>query len=461
MFNKEFFPTPRSVIERMGIDCQDKICLEPSAGKGDIVSYLKEFGAKQVLACEQNDDLRKIVSGKANVIASDFFTVSGPDISHVNLIVMNPPFSNASKHILHAWQIAAEGCEIIALCNWQTLYNDRGYSRSELAELVNNYGSKENLGDCFSAAERKTNVEIGLIHLFKPVVSQEFDFDGFYYTDDDQAGANGIMPYNEIRAIVNSYVAAVKCFDRFRAIADEMNSYTKMTGFGSGFTFNVGYKETICDKESFAKSMQIHCWKHVFDKLNIEKFVTSGVMQDINRFIQSQQAYPFTMRNIYRMIDIIVGTRDQIMNRAIVEAIDNFTRHTHENRYGVEGWKTNEGHLLNAKFIVNRIADCNYGLRIRNWNCQNYDHIKDLVKAICYVVGIDYANIPAIESASGELQTSEYNRFTPNQWYDWGFFQFKVFKKGTGHFKFKDIKVWEQLNRAYAKAKGNVLPEKF
>ena len=53
------------------------------------------------------------------------------------------------------------------------------------------------------------------------------------------------------------------------------------------------------------------------------------------------------------------------------------------------------------------------------------------------------------------------NYIKPNTWYDWGFFEFKLYKKGTGHFKFKDEKVWEILNRTYAKIKGQVLPEKF
>ncbi len=86
--------------------------------------------------------------------------------------------------------------------------------------------------------------------------------------------------------------------------------------------------------------------------MNIDKYVTSGVMQDINRFVETQTKVPFTIKNIYRMVEILVGTSQQTMNRAIVEAIDNFTRHTHENRYAVEGWKTNVGHLLNKKFII-------------------------------------------------------------------------------------------------------------
>lgn len=75
MFDKEFYPTPRNVIERMGIDCEGKTCLEPSAGKGDIVDYLKELGAKDVEAMEKNDDLRKIVGSKCRIIVVICFQI--------------------------------------------------------------------------------------------------------------------------------------------------------------------------------------------------------------------------------------------------------------------------------------------------------------------------------------------------------------------------------------------------
>ena len=53
MFNTNFFPTPKEVIERMllGVDVYNKVILEPSAGKGDIVDFLQENGAKEVIAC--------------------------------------------------------------------------------------------------------------------------------------------------------------------------------------------------------------------------------------------------------------------------------------------------------------------------------------------------------------------------------------------------------------------------
>src|SRR5699024_10609612 len=128
--------------------------------------------------------------------------------------------------------------------------------------IVKDYGTSENLGDCFSEAERKTNVEVGLIHVFKPVVSENFDFEGFYFEEETDPGVEGIITYNEIRAIVNSYVGAVKIFDKFEKVADEMKVYTKTTGFGTGFSFNTLYsrngEETIVTKQQFSKAMQKH-----------------------------------------------------------------------------------------------------------------------------------------------------------------------------------------------------------
>lgn len=450
MFDPEFFPTPIPVLEQMGIDCYDKICLEPSSGKGDIIDYLIQSGASQVLCCERNKDLATISAAKGHLIGHDFFLINAGQVSHINQIVMNPPFSNADKHILHAWEIAPEGCEIIALCNWETINSQRGYGRSELASIITNYGESQNLKNCFSTAERTTNVEVGLVRLFKPVISEDFNWDGFFYENEHEGNTDGLMTYNEVRAIVNSYVAAVKCFDKVKEVGQELSRLTGETAF----QIIVGQEKYITTKEQFAREFQIKQWKRVFTKLNIEKFVTKGVMADINKFTQSRLNYPFTMKNVYRMIDIIIGTRESTMNRAIVEAVDNFTQHTHENRFGVEGWKTNEGHLLNKKFICGYIARTNFsgGLEINTYNNRNTDQVQDLMKALAYITGTDFNLIPNVWEMNK-------NGFHPNTWYEWGFFDFKLFKKGTGHFKFKDEKVWEQLNRVYAKIKGQVLPE--
>ena len=54
--NPDFYPTPKEVIAQMllGENIVGKTVLEPSAGKGNIVDYLKENGAARVIACEKD-----------------------------------------------------------------------------------------------------------------------------------------------------------------------------------------------------------------------------------------------------------------------------------------------------------------------------------------------------------------------------------------------------------------------
>ena len=168
IFNRDFYPTPESVIEQMLklTDVRGKIVLEPSAGSGNIVNFCKKRGAREVIACEINDKLRAIVAGKCRVIASDFLEVTADMVSHVDLIVMNPPFSAEEKHILHAYEIAPEGCEVISLCNNSMLSHSHTENSRKVNELLNLYGSSEYLGNVFTSAERTTDVSVSVLRLY-------------------------------------------------------------------------------------------------------------------------------------------------------------------------------------------------------------------------------------------------------------------------------------------------------
>lgn len=97
--NTDFYPTPTEVIYTMmlGEDFIGKTILEPSAGSGNIVKWLRENGAGEVIACENDPTLRKLLQGECELIAEDFLSVRPEDISHVDYIVMNPPFSEGAK----------------------------------------------------------------------------------------------------------------------------------------------------------------------------------------------------------------------------------------------------------------------------------------------------------------------------------------------------------------------------
>lgn len=461
IFNRDFYPTSSTVLDLMMIDFKGRKMLEPQAGKGNIIDYAKNHGVKEVLCCEINKDLAELCKAKGRFLKHDFFELTKEEISHIDLIVMNPPFSAASKHLQHAWDIAPEGCEIVSLCNSNMLSEFR-YDKADLKKIIEEYGTTNDLGNCFNEdAERLTNVEISCIKLYKPIYNESADFEGFYLDEEPEYRNNdGIVKYNEVQALVNNYIGALKTFDEFSVINERMCRLCKPVGMGEGFHYTIRYNNSTCNKETFAKELQRHSWKHIFSLMHLNKYLTSGVMSDVNRFVENQSKIPFTVKNVYRMFEIIVGTADHNFKRALVEAVDEFTRHTHENRYHIEGWKTNAGHMLNKKFIVPWFFQKkNYGPskgRITQRYSDNSNKIEDLQKVLCNITGTNYDDCRSTYELCRQFDGLETNR-----WYCNGFFEVKGFLKGTAHFKFQDEKIWELLNKRYAEIKGQVLPENF
>ena len=229
MFNRDFYPTPEKVIEEMlkVSEVTNKIILEPSAGTGNIVDYCNKMGAKEVLTCEINDKFRAVLAEKSNVVGADFLELKAEDISHIDMIVMNPPFSTIRKHILHAWDIAPGGCEIVSLANSNILEN--GYyddkDKQKINELVENYGGSEYLGRVFADSdERQTDVCVSVLRLYKPK-TDEIEFEDYFTeeADDPEYAAYGLMPYNFVRDCVNRYVEAVRQFDSVMEVSNTIN----------------------------------------------------------------------------------------------------------------------------------------------------------------------------------------------------------------------------------------------
>lgn len=482
IFNQDFYPTPPHVIDLMELNVKGKTILEPSAGKGNIIEYVNNYGAKEVYFCEINSDLATICETKnATKIKSDFLKVTSEEIVGVDCIVMNPPFSDFKKHLEHAWQIAPDGCEIVSLGNYETIKRLAGfYSDKEIRYIVENFGMFYEIGEVFSDnSERTTNVNIGVIKLFKPIDENSMNFDDYFdFSEIDIIEQEGVIRYNKIDTYVSSFKYIVKNLDSFFSSISTFREIVKQFS-GIDLKVDIGLisGDTTLDKNVFQKQLQKMFWSKVFHEMNIEKYVSSDVMKDINTFIDKNKNLPFTKNNIFRMIEIIIGTREHTIKRSIENVIDAFTKHTHENRYNVEGWKTNSGHLLNKKFIVDYFFQTDYNGHTISVKSSNYRHnqLMDLEKVLCVLSGKNYDRVIGIqdtckgayfykdENGNDILKpySDDHRKNRPNVWYNSEFFEFKGFKKGTIHIKFKDLKVWENLNRQYASIKGNVLPEKL
>ena len=456
MINKDFYPTPLEVINDMifGLDVYNKEVLEPSAGSGNIVDVLNDLGAN-VSACEIEPKLRNILQNKCDLIGDDFLKLTKEDCSHFNFIIMNPPFSADETHIIHAWNVAPSGCEIIALCNNNTLSNTYSRSRKELMSIINNYGQSKNLGNVFSEAERETDVEIGMVRLFKPMTESD-DFSMFFETEDSDISSSveGIMPYNAIRDIVQRVVGAMKIYDTQMEQAILMNNTIGLIGGMKDISFVMKNEDKQYNRETFRREVQKNAWSWVFRKMNMDKYMTSGVKEQINKFIVQQKNIPFTMKNIYQMIDFIVQTYPNQIDKSIEEVFDKMTTHYHDNRFNVEGWKTNSHYILNEKFIFPSIVNGDYGTFRVNYGSRSMDLVNDLLRVLCYLNGKDYDKCDKFYDAVKKDYQS-------NTWYNWEFFEIKFFKKGTMHFKFKNKDVWAVFNQNVARIKGFQLPDKI
>lgn len=488
--NPDFYPTPDSVIEQMmmGEDIIGKTILEPSAGKGNIVDWLKRNGASEVIACENDPNIRKLLDGKCEIIANDFLTVTSEMVSYVHHIVMNPPFSNGPEHILHAYEIAPAGCVITALCNSASISKNHYYERNrELTELIEMNGNEEYLGPVFShGAERNTRCTISMVKLYKyGEGDDEFSNHFFANYDEDTTGfseKDGIMPYNFIREIVGRYVSAVKLFDEtleatkrineaatyvdYKQVKDsDGNIVQKKQEYGylpiSFKAVSADDRAMVVTHASYRKAMQKYYWRIIFDKLNMHKYATKKLDEDINKFIESSKNTPFTMGNIYRVLNIVVQTNGQRMQRALEEAFDMICSFSAENSGAGEKWKTNANYMVNKKFIVpwmtegssygykNDYVKLSYGGRTRD--------MEDVCKALCYITGTDYDKVRSLDDTVGR----GYRGGLPwGEWFEWGFFRCKAYKKGTMHFEFLDEEVWYQFNLEVAKGKGWNLPKK-
>ena len=183
MLPKEFYPTPKELFDKIteGID-QNKLqsVLEPSAGKGDIADYVKEKYKKETwnrdldIDCIEIDNtLCQTLKGKElRVVHNDFLTFS--TFKHYDLIIMNPPFSDGAKHLLHALSLQKDNFGVICILNAETIRNPYTNERKDLVFRLEKMNAKiEYMEGQFLSAERPTGVEIAVVKVFVPEEKRE------------------------------------------------------------------------------------------------------------------------------------------------------------------------------------------------------------------------------------------------------------------------------------------------
>ena len=478
MFNSTFYPTPKSLIDKMigKVVGKPQYVLEPSAGKGDILNRFRDSPGWHnrcitTFAIEKDPTLRDILRGKSiNVIDSDFLAYSGPD--KFDLIIANPPFDEGDKHLLKAIDILYRG-QIVFLLNAETIRNPHTNIRKDLKRKLDEMNANiEFIKDGFVDAERKTKVEVALISI---VVDRKVEEDLFAgVTDAPPVDAAEIKDTFEVSNGKKKVKELVAEYNQVVTIGTDV-----IVGYYRGYRKVGKYiglnKEA--DKYSFSESdltakmqktlnallgtVREDFWRRCFELPEVKKRMTQDRKSEFEAALKTRSCMDFTESNVRTFVlNLIDGYENSLMS-AVLKLFDKFTKHGYQdqdiyekNIHYFNGWKTNSAFKVGKKVIIpvyggygdGPFTDSYSGKWKMNWGCTEEMRDIDIVMNYFDGMGGDYRSIPkAIEVAF----TMGQSRKIPST-----YFEITVYKKGTMHLVFNDEEILRRFNVAACKGKG-------
>lgn len=472
MFNSDFYPTPSHLAVRMASMIDSKFSariLEPSAGKGDLAKAVKDKFRNyriEVDCIEKQPELRSLLTGSGyRVIDTDFLSYTST--KQYDTIIMNPPFSNGDLHVLKAWELIYNG-DVIALINAETLRNPFSKSRQLLNSIIEQHGSVEYIAGAFVDAERKTDIDVALVHLKKRNSINADYFGGMKAAGTEyepQANGNQLaIPESRIENMVLAFDNAVMS-KRKAVIAEAEASYYANLIDGNGSDKTEMVKQSL---NEFVEALRKSAWRTVINLADFHKYMTEKVRKEFESQIEIVSHMEFTGDNIRAFLKNLIADYDTIIEDCIDEAFDLMTRYHEENRVHVEGWKSNDYFFVGKRVVLPNMC-CHYGLGKKvKW--EKVRELDDIDKAIAHIAGLperiqkDGLDLPGYLHVSTALNADDvdFGRAVESE-----FFKARVFKKGTVHLYFKDMQLLQQFNlivgrkRAWLPKEDKKVPEAF
>lgn len=494
MYNAAFYPTPAEVAARMLAHLEPKrlrtaSILEPSAGKGDLADaalnvMLADSGGyysrgdkyrDRIHCVEIHPELQAALRGKGYALVGSDFLSFRPDELY-DLILMNPPFGEAEKHLLHAWEILEHG-DILCLVNEQTILNPFTAARQRLAVIIDEHGDVEHFGPCFEDAERKTSVRVSLVHLCKEASAPQFDFltsgmerDAAPEFSDEHRFDGEIATRNTVGNLVFAFDKARALFLDVALKAQELAHYAGslapqdntadilaeavkelMRGDISRATQEHAYN-------TYVRGLKKCAWDEVFRLTRAGDLMSAGVRREFHQLRAEQERMAFSETNILSLLDTLFVNRHVILRQCVVEAFDELTRYHEQNRLAVEGWKTNDAWKVNERFILPYVVDSEWS----EWHVQYraQERLADLDRAMAFLEGKRLEDVPVTIDAALRATFRLYKGEASGALTLSTYFEIRPYKKGTCHFKFRDPSLWERFNQVAAEGK-NWLPDDY
>lgn len=471
--NKDFYPTPKELFYQLmsGKRHLDGHILEPSAGKGDLVNYIKGMMGRHeqypIDVIEIDPHLQSMLIGEGyNVVWDDFLTYE--TYKEYSYIIMNPPFSNGDEHLLKAINLAENQlshCEIYAILNKETINNAYSSKRQELLRKLNVHKAKiKYVIGAFKNAERRTNVEVALIHIEVEKVGQGrniYDSIPFFASDSEETKetlettlttfmeANEITEkLNEIERLVIEYETAADLIresyesylakSSFLSYISQVNK-RKNEGIGNSFNYVVNKQFYPDDYNEELRRLRREYWRLILDTDEFAKLLTNEARQKLNKQLSLANEMELNLPNIKTLLMAIKENQNDILIDSIVSIFEKITRF-HMNEYSsnihyYNGWKTNNAYRINKKIIIpikySPFESWDFSDEYEQINSDVKRFIDDLVKVFKLIdstINYEFTSVDSKQEFENEL------------------LRFKMFKNGNIHIWFKRLDLLKKLN---------------
>lgn len=474
--DNQFYPTPEKLSCKLFSMLKHKKnkyvhILEPSAGKGDLIkNFLNGLSyydrcSKVFSCCEKDKHLRSILNdvskdakykdANIKIVGSDFLEFD--TIEKYDLIIMNPPFNDGEKHLLHA--INYVNGELLCILNAETLKNPHSNYRKLLVQKLKELDATIIYeSDLFLSedAERKTNVDVALIHIekkqnFQDVFGSDYEKEEFNININDGAEVKNIDGKENIYDLLNEYQ------DLKERVIKTCTSMFK-SSYGCRELFNVGivagstvknfsiseYEKAIRAANEIIKK---DFWSKLLDRDEFKRKLTSKEKSNFYNIIKQFSEMEFSYNNINTLYEYILDNGSNLFDNAILDLFDEITHEscwypeTKKNIYLFNGWKSNNGYKINKRFILIK------GLYMASYmsSCNAKDKLDDIEKVFVYFNNGIYPEVKLSDEYI-EWNNNYKKGLTNNTFFENSMFKVRVYKKGTCHFYVKDPALLRRIN---------------
>ena len=469
--SEEFYPTPVSLLDKItGMVQWDHIStiLEPSAGKGDIVEYCRKkcreshYAYEIDIDCiEADPDLQKTLKGKEyRLIHDDFLTFK--TYKHYDLIIMNPPFSQGAKHLLHALSLQDENYGLICILNAETLRNPYTNERKVLLKKLEDLNAQvEYLKGEFATAERPTGVEIAVVKVIVPEKVRESQiFEELRkksYQESPDINNREIAPNDYLEVAVRQYnlevEAGIKLILEYKAMVPHILTNLRDTSYNQPI-LKMDMQGKFLSTNAYVKAVRAKYWSALFENPKFTGKMTSNLLREYHDRINELREYDFSLYNIRTIQEemsknLIRGIEDCII--ALFDKLSyqhSYSDELKNNIHYYDGWKTNKSWYINKKVVIPYVrafseysGDFDPGYRV-------YEELADIEKALNYLDGglTESRDLHrCLQNAKATGQTKKIRL---------KFFYVTFYKKGTCHLEFTNEELLKKLNIFGSQQKG-------